>query len=302
MQEHNSFDFELEQTVLNLGIPSCPKILLDLSAEAGKDEPDLQRIEKLICADVGLSAALIKTVNSPFYGLRNKVHSIMQAIHMLGLSNLSLMVTGMLLRDVLKGGNHIDMGRFWGASTKLAIISSYIACRLPFMAAAEPHLAKRRKIDKDEAYTYGLFQDCGIPILCNLHPSYKETLKLSNQTADRKFTEIEDAEYGKNHAMVGFLLAKSWGLPETMYQAIRCHHEHAALTQDANFLSPESRGFIALALLAEKAVQIITGLNQTAEWQKGGGWVMEYFGLSEADFISIIDGIRVLNDEGNLNA
>ena len=130
MEELNTIDHELEQTILNLGIPSCPKILFALAAEARKDETDLQTIEKLICADVGLSAALIKTVNSPFYGLRTKVHTVMQAVHMLGLSHLSLMVTGMVLRDVLKGMSKLDMGRFWDVSTKVAIISSYIAGRL----------------------------------------------------------------------------------------------------------------------------------------------------------------------------
>lgn len=80
MAEATTLDQELEHTVLDLVISPCPKILLELSAEARKDEPDLNRIEKLISAYVGLSAALIKTVNSPCYGLRTKVNSIMQAI------------------------------------------------------------------------------------------------------------------------------------------------------------------------------------------------------------------------------
>jgi hypothetical protein len=129
MLEQKTFDQELEQVLLDLGIPPCPRILLDLASEARKDEPDLHKIEKLISTDVGLSAGLIKTINSPFYGLRTKVHSIMQAIHMLGLSHLWLMVMGMVLRDTLKGMNNVEMGRFWDASAKVAIISSYIACR-----------------------------------------------------------------------------------------------------------------------------------------------------------------------------
>ena len=298
MEELSMIDHELELTILNLGIPSCPKILFALAAEARKDETDLQIIEKLICADVGLSAALIKTVNSPFYGLRTKVHTVMQAVHMLGLSHLSLMVTGMVLRDVLKGMSKLDMGRFWDVSTKVAIISSYIAGRLPYLSSEHMH----RQIDKDEAYTYGLFQDCGIAIMLTYHPDYKETLRLADQSADRKFTEIEDAKYVNNHTMIGYMLAKSWGLPEAMVQAIRYHHEHAELANNPGFLPTESRDLIAVALLAEKAVQIITGLNQTCEWDKGGQWVMQHFGLSEAEFDSIISGIRTLNDEGNLNS
>jgi len=296
MEEQKTFEQEMELTVLNLGIPSCPKIILDLSAEARKEEPDMQKIEKLICADVGLSAALIKTVNSPFYGLRNKVYSVMQAIHMLGLSRLSLMVMGMVLRDLLKGNNPVEMTRFWDSSTKVAIISAYLTSRLPYISYGHMH----RRIDKDLAYTYGLFQDCGISIMLNYHPNYKKILGLANQAEDKKFTELEDMEYVNNHTMIGYVLAKSWGLPETMYQAIRHHHEHGNLEQDSSFLSIESRDLIALALLSERAIQIVTGLNQTCEWQKGGKWVMQHFGLSDQDFNSIVEGIRILNDEGNL--
>ena len=296
MKNSNSISIELEQAVLELGIPPCPRILLDLAAEGGKPEPDLQKIEKLISSDVGLSAALIKTVNSPFYGLRSKVHSIMQAIHMLGLANLSLMVTSMVLRKVLKAGHPLDMERFWDASTKVAIISAYITSRLPYISYE--HM--RREIDKDQAYTYGLFQDCGIPILLGLHANYKETLKLANASEDRKFTDIEEAVFAQNHASIGYVLAKSWGLPETMVEAIRRHHEHVALADNTCRLDEASKDFIALALLSEKAMQIISGLNLSSEWHKGGSWVMQHFGIDDAGFTTIVNGIRILYQEGNL--
>jgi HD-like signal output (HDOD) protein len=297
MSNDGKFDQEYEKTVLGLGIPPCPKILIDLAAEVRKAEPDLQRIEILISEDVGLSAALIKTINSPFYGLRTKVQSVMQAIHMLGLSQLSLIVTAMVLRDVLQGLSKVDMGRFWDASTKVAIISSYIASRLPYIVYEN----NQRPIDKDEAYTYGLFQDCGIPIMLNQHRTYKDTLGIANESQDRKFTDIEDEVYGQNHANIGYLLAQSWGLPESMYQAIHMHHEHGSLA-DKKFISDKSRDLIAVALLAERAIQIITGLNHTCEWQKGEHWVMQHLGINETDIASLVKGIGVLHDEGNLNA
>ena len=297
IETKTTLDHQLEQAVLNIGIPPCPEILTKLFAEIKREEPDFQRIDKLISTDVGLSAAIIKTVNSPFYGLRSKVNSVMQAIHILGLSPLSLIVTGMVLRDVLKGMNKQDMSRYWDASSKVAMISSYIAGRLTYIV----HEHMRRSIDKDQAYTYGLFQDCGIPIMLGHYPQYKETLGLANQSRGSKFTDIEGLEHEQNHAMIGYYLAKSWGLPEDMYKAIRYHHEHLELAQDKSFLTTQSRDFIGLSLLAEKATQSITGFNLSCEWDKGGVWVMEHFGLTEEDFNSIVKGIRVLYDEGNLN-
>lgn len=296
MVEDNSVDKRLEQSLLEIGIPPCPEILLNLLMESRKEEPDFQRIEKLISADVGMAAALIKTVNSPFYGLRIKVHSVIQAIHILGLSRMFLMVTGMVLRDVLKGMGKLDMDRFWDASTKIAIISSYIAGRLPYLAYEK----MRRTIDKDEAYTYGLFQDCGIPLMLNHYPGYKDVLSQANLSSSEKFTDIEDRQYGQNHAMVGYYLAKSWGLPESMYLAVRFHHEHAVLAQDRSILWDASRDLVALALLAEHSIQLLTGKSHSCEWDKGGAWVMEWFGLGDEELASIVKGIGVLFEEGSL--
>lgn len=296
MADDYTVDQRLEQSLLEIGIPPCPEILLNLLTESRKEEPDFQRIQKLISADVGLAAALIKTVNSPFYGLRIKVQSVMQAIHIMGLSRMFLMVTGMVLRDVLKGMTLQDMDRFWDASTKIAIISSYIAGRLPYIAYEK----MRRTIDKDEAYTYGLFQDCGIPLLLNHYPGYKEVLNQANLSSNTKFTDIEDKHYGQNHAMVGYYLAKSWGLPESMYLAVRFHHEHSVLGQENSILWDASRDLVAVALLAEHSIQLLTGKSHSCEWDKGGDWVLARLGLSDADMASIVKGIGVLFEEGNL--
>lgn len=283
-EEPELIDQEFERVALGVGIPPRPEILNKLNTEARKDAPNFQHIEKLICADVGLSAALIKTINSPFYGLRNKAVSVTQAINMLGLSTLSRIVTGMVLRNTLSGAKQVNMERFWDASAKVALVSSYIAKQLP-------------GINRDEAYTFGLFQDCGIPLLMNRFPNYKETLGLANKTPNKKFTEVEDEAHGMSHATMGYLLAKSWGLPDTITQAIRFHHEHEMLAEKQNTLSVDSQNLIALALLAERAIQVNTCLDQTVEWAKGGTLVMEHFGFAEADFNEIVEDVmEILND------
>ncbi|MHB9119371.1 MAG: HDOD domain-containing protein [Burkholderiales bacterium] len=284
MDEPELLDQELERVALSVGIPPRPGVLIELSAEAKKDEPDFQHIEKRVSADVGLSAALFKTINSPFYGLRNKATTVKQAINLLGLSALLRMITGMALRNSFAGTNQISMERFWDASAKVALVTSYIAKQLPGMI-------------RDEAYTFGLFQDCGIPVLMQRFPAYKETLGLANQSVSRKFTEIEDEIHGTNHATIGFLLAKSWRLPETVTKAIRFHHEHAMLVGEQDDLPVESQNLVALALLAERAIQLHSGRSQTAEWVKGGPLVLAHLGLSDAEFNEIEEEIKQILDK-----
>ena len=53
-----------------IGIPPCPAILSRFSEEMNKPEPEIRALGTLIGTDIALSGALLKLVNSPFYGLR----------------------------------------------------------------------------------------------------------------------------------------------------------------------------------------------------------------------------------------
>ena len=281
MPEAKDIDQELERVAQSVGIPPCPGILIDLSAEAKKDDPDFRKIERLVSMDVGLSATLLKTVNSPFYGLRNKISTVSQAVSMLGLSMLSRTVTGLVLRNAFAGKDSISMEHFWDASANKAMAAAFIARQLPGM-------------DKDEFYTFGLFQNCGIPILMQRFPQYKETLGAANESPDRKFTEIEDEAHGTDHATMGYLLTKSWRLPEDLSQAIRYHHEYAMLSDEQTTLSTKTQHLIAVGLLASHAIQTDSGLSLSLEWEKGGDTALAHLGLTAHEFQEIADDLAQL--------
>ena len=57
-------------------IPPQPQILVDLQIEQIMPDPDLNSIANLISRDVGLTGTILKVVNSPFYGLTNKITSV----------------------------------------------------------------------------------------------------------------------------------------------------------------------------------------------------------------------------------
>src|SRR5688572_3920629 len=90
---------EAEGIARSIGIPPCPAILTRLVRETRSDDPDFARLGELIGGDVSLAAAMLKTVNSPFYGLRSKATSIRQALVLMGLRNVTNLVTGLLLRQ-----------------------------------------------------------------------------------------------------------------------------------------------------------------------------------------------------------
>lgn len=58
---------------------------MQIEEECSKPAPDLKKVSTIITRDVGLAAAVLKTVNSPFYGLARKIDSIQRATPLLGL-------------------------------------------------------------------------------------------------------------------------------------------------------------------------------------------------------------------------
>jgi HD-like signal output (HDOD) protein len=280
MAELELISQEIERVALSIGIPPCPGILLELTEETKKEEPDFSKVEKLVSKDVGLSASLLKTINSPFYGLRNKISSVSQAVNLLGLSMLSSTISGLVLRNVFSGKDQVSMERFWDSSAKFALATMYVAKKVP-------------GLNKDDAYTYGLFQNCGIPVLIQRFPDYKQTLDKANNSLEGKFTDIEDDAHGTDHATIGYLMTKSWNLPEVTTSAVRFHHDFNMLSAAQTSLSTEVKDLIALGLLADHAVYLSSGSanNFSLEWSKGGALALAQLGLSEADFTDICDEI-----------
>ncbi len=261
-------DSLFERAIIDVGIPPCPIILNRFMDEAEKDEPDYHRLAAIISTDVGIAAGLIKTANSPYFGMRQRVRSVNEALAVLGLNTASRAVAGIVLRNAFPHVKNLE--RFWDASARIARLSGWLAQRLEI-----------RGLRADDAYTFGLFRDCGIPVLLGRFPTYEALLVVANQDAERSFTEIEDAELPTNHAMIGCILAQSWWLPEEICLAIRNHHDVAELESATSSLPMLSRRLIATAQLAEHILQQQVGLSLTQEWIKLGDACLQILDLNE---------------------
>jgi HD-like signal output (HDOD) protein len=279
MDDPDLIDQELERVARGLGIPPCPTILIQLSAETRKQEPNLKVVEDLITKDIGLSATLFKTVNSPFYGLRNKVSNVRQAVSLLGLPMVSRTIAGLVLRRVFESNGQLDLKDFWDHSSKVATATAFIARHV-------------HGIDRDAAYTFGLFQNCGIPILMQRYPEYKRTLDAMSGAADMKLTEFEDQVCGTDHATTGYLLTRSWHLPLPVCTGIRYHHEVQQLDEAQSTVPVPSRVLVALGLLADHAVQLYKDQDFSLEWKSGGKLAQHCLGLSDTEVEELFEDVK----------
>jgi HD-like signal output (HDOD) protein len=267
-----SLDRQLEASLLEIGIPPRPRILELIVLEARAGEPDFNYLAELIHSDVALSAGLIKVANSPFFGYRQKTRSVRDALLMLGLRAAANTVAALILRQVFPSPPSLE--RFWDASQRTGELAAWLVKRL----------GVRYGVTAEDAYTFGLFRDCGIPVMMRRFDGYAAILGRANASDTHPFTAIEEAEVPTNHAVVGGLMAQSWWLPEDLCVAIRRHHDIRILTEPAPGASSRQ---VALATLAEKLHQDCSGLNRTCEWVKLGAASLQLLGLAEADLAEL---------------
>lgn len=263
---------EMEKMLKGIVIPSRPQVLIQLSNEMKKDDPNPQTIVRLINADVGLSAAVLKTVNSPFFARASKISSVANAVGLIGMKTASQIVTGLVIRNAVAGEAR-SLERFWDSAEKVAGIAAFIASTLP----GGP---------RDEAYTFGLFRDIGIPMLMQKFPDYRQTLAQADATPERPATMLEDERHATNHATLGYLIAKSWFLPSTICEAIRFHHDHS-IFKDRDSISAQALTLVAISRLAEHFNDEYVRMRSNPEWDLLGTAVLEHLGLDENDYLDM---------------
>lgn len=272
----NINEAEVTKLLRGLEIPPCPAVLAALSQEMRRPDVNATRVSRLISQDVGLAAGVMKCANSPLFGAGRKVGSINEALGLLGFNNVLNLVVNELLRKSLSSGGQHAMDRFWDSATYCAGVTAHLAEKLP-------------GTDRDTAYSFGLFHDCGIPILMRRFKDYKQTLQAANRSLDKTFTQVEDDLHGTNHAVIGYLMARNWGLSETLCSAILCHHDFSVFEDGS--LSDECCTLIGLEVIAERVVGTFLRLQEDGEWEKARGPVANFFGLSDTELNDVTDDL-----------
>lgn len=260
----------VESILEKMEIPPRPGILDQILLETRQEEPDFLRLATLMSEDISLAASLIKTVNSPFFGLQRRVSSVQDALMLLGLEVAGRMVAGILLRHSFP--RRPDLDELWDASLKVALLSHWLAAKL----------GKAEGVRPSDVYTFGLFRDCGMAILLLKRQRYAQTLERARAEAFLAFTEVEQSEHEIDHAQVGAKLAKDWCLSEEMAWGILHHHAIRAPAAELEGHSPAALRMVALAQLADQLLQANGKLAADHEWDKLGASCLQILRLDEA--------------------
>ena len=176
------------------------------------EKADLREIASLIRTDPALSAAVLRLVNSPLFGVWQPVRGILQAVALLGLRRLRALATTAALRMLVRPEMASPaLTRCWRHSVACALITQ--------------DTAASSGSDGDAAYTAGLLHDMGCFAMLSCWPKEYSQILATCLPADELQVEFESL--GVSHPDAGAFLLERWDLPAELVVVAREHHSRS---------------------------------------------------------------------------
>jgi len=202
-------------------VPSMPKLYIEIVEKLQDPEIGLDVIGDIISKDVGMSAKMLKVVNSSFFGLAREISNPAEAVSYVGAELIKSLVLSIhafsQFETTTLGGLSIDA--LWQHSQSAASLAQAIAR----MEDADQKII-------DEAFVGGLLHDIGKLVLASNFPAeYARIVEIGRKGAE-SLVATEENTLGANHAEVGGYLLGLWGLPVPVVEAIALHHNPSQST------------------------------------------------------------------------
>lgn len=191
---------------------SLPDIYFQLNEMVRDPRFSMSEIGKVIAKDPGLSARLLRLVNSPFYGFQSKIDTITRAITVVGIDELYNLVVATCVVDRFDNipSELVDMTAFWMHSVHCGVVARLLA-------------KKSLVLHSERLFLAGLLHDIGSLVLYQKMPDQSMKVLLAAGHDRRLLADFELELIGFTHADVARELIKNWGLPESLYEPIGCY-------------------------------------------------------------------------------
>lgn len=195
-------------------LPSMPELYLKLESLLSSQDVSLEKVSNVISGDPAITAKILQTVNSAFFGLPRRVTGLLDALNLLGTNTIKSII---LYLQSYSSANYPPETRQYSEavgehSLKVALIAKEIG-----------RLEKQDRIMLDDIYVAGILHDIGKIILLQL-PGYFKKLMILNKATATNSVDIEFDILGISHEWTGAYLLGIWGLPKSVVEAVAFHH------------------------------------------------------------------------------
>jgi len=265
-------------------IPAFPAIVQKVRELLHDDDYSVADLVNVIKYDQAVAANILKISNSAYFGARQKIKTIHEAVVYLGQQQLVRAVqTAGVSKFYRKGGiGYVSKSKdLWEHSVAVALMSQILSRKI-------------REREDPVLYTAALLHDVGKIIMGEyVHESFEQIInRVKNSKCS--FLEAEEDILGINHADLGGRIAAHWNFPSEIRDAIAYHHR-------PDLLMEKNKTNAWLVYLSDQAclmMGIDGGIDALA--YKGLEDVMQYFNLRAIDleksFIILLDELEKARD------
>jgi putative nucleotidyltransferase with HDIG domain len=248
-------------------IPAFPITILKVSEMLRDDDYSVVNMVDLIKYDQAMAANIMKMSNSTYFGSRQKIGTLRDAVVYLGKNNLIRIVqtAGVSRYFKQKGRGYVEKANeLWEHSVAVAIMSQILSRQV-------------LKCEDEKLYLAALIHDVGKMVMGEFVNESFETIARLVAEGGYSFLEAEEAVIGINHAELGGKIAERWNFPKDIVVALTYHHRPDLIEKNNNVI-------MWLVYLADQ-VCILTGITGGFDGlaHRGVSEVMKKFEFYEKD-------------------
>lgn len=195
-------------------VSSLPTAAIRIVNIANDETAGIGELLQVVESDPSLAVRVLRTVNSSFHSVRQRIGNLKTAIALLGLKQVrNLALTVHVSRMFVAPGDYRTYRReaLWRHLVAVASTARMIA-------------EVTDAVPRDEAYVAGLLHDIGLILLDqHLRKQFKQVLDALDVAAST--VDVERAVLTFDHAELGQFVTERWNLPQSVCLAAGFHHE-----------------------------------------------------------------------------
>lgn len=208
-------------------LPVFPITVFKIGEMLRREDYSASGIVELIQYDQSMAANIVKMSNSPYFGLRQQVGSLRDAVIFLGRDNLMKIVqtagASRYFKREVRGYTE-KTKELWEHSVAVALMSQILSRKI-------------FKQENEKLYLTALLHDIGKVVMGQaVFESFHEISQLV-ASGEYSFLEAEETVVGIDHAALGGKVAEKWNFPKDIVEAIAFHHRPDLLANVDNTMA-----------------------------------------------------------------